>query len=788
MTADPDVVDKDSLISSWHNHHNNSITKRSMNTIMDDNKKHGRRKGIAMLTTLLALCVICLELQDYGYFFNNNNSSTSYNKDLNNIQRRLSNGGADPPPSSDAISNQYIIKPYVGYSYNQIFESTSETKLDLLSARASSRHNEGRGSKTGRASNSIDNDTNTKWTSKKHSVDVEWLEIDMGIPQKLNQIYLNFGSTSVSNVDYTIEVSHNQYDWEVIKTVTSFTGTQVTYNKSDWDLVQEPELSEPRYARVHFTKSDDSQYSVSEIRVWREPRVKGSSKSNVFCGNDVGAVKDQLLSDHGGTLITLYENSEFFSATMSSAVAASMAEDPCAYAVEPNYIIRARGNSVNKKQLRALRKNQAVHQMKREMLNERTILPDERSHTVGGDPFEAAGIGKYEDQSMKNNTLMTDQTNQRRRRLSDVSTTESQADPQEKHRQLGIPEFNRKDLEPASWGLERISSRGHKNGQYVWLSEGWDTDLYIFDTGIYPDHDDHTGRNIDFDEAGDSRLTDGTVCAGNVDDYDSNNHGTFVASIAAGKKHGVAKSARIHPIQVLDANGEGSIASLLCGMEKLIQDGLDYNAANAPANYRAIVNLSLGVNGRSDILDKAVSDLLGLGYLVVIAAGDNGGNACHYSPYHPDAIVVGSLQDETGTGANDKSSSSNYGECVHIWSPGESIVGASHIGEYEQTTMSGTSVAAAFVSGIASTFLEELLPEETQEDFAPRTRFKLMKKAEKEVLGELGYTSIDLIVQTTASRCQSNSHCNEPLKCLADGVCGLMSDYFGQKKISKADK
>jgi len=263
---------------------------------MDDNKKQSRsRRGIAMLTTLLALCVICLEIQDYGYF-NNNSSTTSYNKEQlnNNIQRRLSNnGGADPPPSSDAISNQYIIKPYVGYSYTNIFESTSETKLDLLSARASSRHNEGWGSTTGRASNSIDGDTNTQWTSKKHTTTPQWLEVDMGIPQKINKIYLNFGTSSVSNVDYSIEVSHNQYDWEIIKTVTNFSGYQVTYDKTTlWQNYQEPEMAEPRYVRIHFTKSDDSQYSVAEIRIWREARVKGSSRSSVFCGNDVGAVKE----------------------------------------------------------------------------------------------------------------------------------------------------------------------------------------------------------------------------------------------------------------------------------------------------------------------------------------------------------------------------------------------------------------------------------------------------------------------------------------------------------------
>ena len=88
---------------------------------------------------------------------------------------------------------------------------------------------------------------------------------------------------------------------------------------------------------------------------------------------------------------------------------------------------------------------------------------------------------------------------------------------------------------------------------------------------------------------------------------------------------GPARSSNIHPIQILDANGEGSITSLLCAMEKLIQDGIDYNTANSPKKIRAIVNLSLGVDGRSDVLDEAVGVLADIGYVVVIAAGDNSG-------------------------------------------------------------------------------------------------------------------------------------------------------------------
>ena len=47
-------------------------------------------------------------------------------------------------------------------------------------------------------------------------------------------------------------------------------------------------------------------------------------------------------------------------------------------------------------------------------------------------------------------------------------------------RKLGIPEFNKMDDNPPSWGLERISTRGRKNGKYIWVSEGFGTDVCKF--------------------------------------------------------------------------------------------------------------------------------------------------------------------------------------------------------------------------------------------------------------------------------------------------------------------
>ena len=58
-----------------------------------------------------------------------------------------------------------------------------------------------------------------------------------------------------------------------------------------------------------------------------------------------------------------------------------------------------------------------------------------------------------------------------------------------------------------------------------------------------------------------------------------------------------------------------------------------------------------------------------------------------------------------------------------------------------------------------------------------------MKKAEMDVLGDLGHTSPNEMLQTTASRCESNLHCDNGNTCLEDGVCGKMTDYFKKKKV-----
>ena len=140
---------------------------------------------------------------------------------------------------------------------------------------------------------------------------------------------------------------------------------------------------------------------------------------------------------------------------------------------------------------------------------------------------------------------------------------------------------------------------------------------------------------------------------------------------------------------------------------------------------------------------------------------------------------MGALSDDR-RGVNDKTASSNYGECIDVWAPGEDIYGATNTGEYDSVMKSGTSVAAAFVTGASSLFFDEINTEIYPDPgaFTARVKDKILRKAEKDVLGNIGTASINKIIQTTASSCQIDAHCDYGLECLMDGVCGDMSQYF----------
>jgi len=125
-------------------------------------------------------------------------------------------------------------------------------------------------------------------------------------------------------------------------------------------------------------------------------------------------------------------------------------------------------------------------------------------------------------------------------------------------------------------------------------------------------------------------------------------------------------------------------------------------------NTPMIVNLSMGMDIETsayNVLDEAVAQATENGVVVVVSAGNSGADASTYSPAHvAEAITVGAY--DRGDGFT---SYSNYGSAVDILAPGDEVVSLSHLeGEEDDLIlMSGTSMAAGHVTGVAALFLAQ---------------------------------------------------------------------------------
>ena len=183
----------------------------------------------------------------------------------------------------------------------------------------------------------------------------------------------------------------------------------------------------------------------------------------------------------------------------------------------------------------------------------------------------------------------------------------------------------------------------------------------------------------------------------NLEGRDCHGHGTHVASLAVGNVSGLARCATVYSVRVLDCNGRGPYSVII--------DGLNYAALRIKdSNRPAVIVMSLG-GSFSSSLNQVVTNVVNQGIPVVTSAGNNRGNACTRSPAsNPGVITV------AGTTIGDFINyNTNAGSCVDIFAPGAYVTAASHTCSTCSCTkvVSGTSMAAALVSGAVALLLEK---------------------------------------------------------------------------------
>jgi subtilisin family serine protease len=228
------------------------------------------------------------------------------------------------------------------------------------------------------------------------------------------------------------------------------------------------------------------------------------------------------------------------------------------------------------------------------------------------------------------------------------------------------------------WGLDRIDQRNRPlSATYTYNWTGSGVRVYVIDTGIRTTHTQFGGRasNV-FDAFGGSGA-------------DCNGHGTHVSGTVGGSTYGVAKSALLRGVRVLDCNGSGSTSGVIAGVNWVTQNHIN----------PAVANMSLG-GGASSALDSAVNSLSNSGVPIAVAAGNSNADACGSSPARAaNAITTGST-----TTTDARSSFSNFGTCLDIFAPGSGILSAWFSSDTATATLSGTSMASPHVAGVAALY------------------------------------------------------------------------------------
>ena len=202
----------------------------------------------------------------------------------------------------------------------------------------------------------------------------------------------------------------------------------------------------------------------------------------------------------------------------------------------------------------------------------------------------------------------------------------------------------------------------------------------ILDSGIDYDHEFLKDRVI--------RSNYNISSSGNEnDEKDDDGHGSHVAGIVVDNS---TSNVKVKGYKVLDNEGYGTISGAAIAVEYATAEGVN------------VINMSLGVRGTSETMEKAVNAATDAGITVCVSAGNNGQPASENCPANIENCITVMALGKDGDNYL-RPYWTSWGNLVDLAAPGVSIYSTYMDNGYE--TLSGTSMACPFVTAAAALLL-----------------------------------------------------------------------------------
>ncbi|HEY7081417.1 MAG TPA: S8 family serine peptidase [Nitrososphaeraceae archaeon] len=229
--------------------------------------------------------------------------------------------------------------------------------------------------------------------------------------------------------------------------------------------------------------------------------------------------------------------------------------------------------------------------------------------------------------------------------------------------------------ETVPWGIDRVKAT------QTWdITRGKGIKVAVCDTGIdytHPDLSPNYKGGISFVPT-------------ESDPKDFNRHGTHVSGTIAAAANGIgvigiAPSAYLYAVKILNSGGSGNWSWLIAGIDWCINNGMH------------VLNMSLGGASAPTALQSMCDLAWSKGLLLIAAAGNSGppDNTVGYPAMYGSVVAVSAIDS-----ANTIASFSSRGPKVELCAPGVDILSTVPGGGYGN--LSGTSMACPHVTGCAA--------------------------------------------------------------------------------------